>query len=70
MKMGIERIEVIMRTRCTLLAGFMVRMEDTRLPKCQMFGESAGRTGCVGYQHKEWTACLLDLRAFSINAEH
>ena len=23
-------------------------MEDTRLPKCEMFGELVGRAGCVG----------------------
>ena len=45
-------------------------MQDTRLPKCVMFGEMAGGAGCVGGQEKEWISCFLDdLRAFSINAD-
>ena len=45
-------------------------MEDTRLPKCVMFGEIVGAAGCVGGQEKEWMGCFLDgLRAFGINAE-
>ena len=39
-------------------------MEDTRLPKCAMFGEFVGGTDCVGGQEKEWMGCFLDdLRA-------
>ena len=39
-------------------------MEDTRLPKCVMFGEM------VGGQEKEWMGRFLDdLRAFGINAD-
>ena len=54
---------------CTLLviliivgyfAGFVARMEDTRLPKCVMFGEMVGGAGCVGGQEKEWMRCFLD----------
>ena len=42
-------------------------MEDTRLPKCVMFGEMVGGAGCVGGQVKEWMGCFLDdLRAFGI----
>ena len=53
-----------------LFAGFVARMEDTRLPKCVMFGEWVGSTGCVGGQKKEWMECFLDnLRAFGINAD-
>ena len=45
-------------------------MEDTRLPKCVMFGESVGGAGCMGGQEKEWMGCFLDdLRAFGINAD-
>ena len=45
-------------------------MEDTRLPKCVMFGELVGGAGCVGSQEKEWMECFLDyLRAFGINAD-
>ena len=44
-------------------------MEDTRLPKCAMFGEMVGGAGCLGDQEKEWMGCFLDdLRAFGINA--
>ena len=44
-------------------------MEDTRLPKCVMFGEMVGGAGCVGGQEEEWIGCFLDdLRAFGINA--
>ena len=48
----------------------MALMEDTRLPKCVMFGEIMGGAGCVGGHEKEWMGCFLDnLRAFGINAE-
>ena len=54
-----------------LVARFVARMEDTRLPKCAMFGEMVGGAGCVGSQEKEWMGCFLDdLRAFGINADH
>ena len=44
-------------------------MEDTRLPKCVIFGELVGGAGCVGGQEKERMGCFLDnLRAFGINA--
>ena len=48
---------------------FVARMEDTRLPKCVMFGEMVGSAGCVGGQEKEGMGCFLDLRAFDINAD-
>ena len=45
-------------------------MEDTRLPKCVMFGELVEGAGCVGGLEKEWMGCFLDdLRAFGINAD-
>ena len=45
-------------------------MEDTRLPKCLMFGEIVGGAGCLGGQEKEGMGCFLDdLRAFGINAD-
>ena len=45
-------------------------MEDTRLPKCVMFGEMVEGAGCVGGQEKEWMGCFLDdLKAFGINAK-
>ena len=43
-----ESIEVTLRRRRILFAGFVARMEDTRLPKCGMFGELVGGVGCVG----------------------
>ena len=47
-KTGSESIEATLRRRRILFAGFMVRMEDTRLPKCVMFVEMVGGVGCVG----------------------
>ena len=45
-------------------------MEDTRQPKCVIFGELVGGAACVGGQGKEWMGCSLDdLRAFGINAD-
>ena len=69
-KTGSESIEATLRRRRFLFAGFVARMEDTRLPKCAMFGELVGGAGCVGGQEKEWMGCFLDdLRAFGINAD-
>ena len=60
-----------MRKRRILLAEFVARMEDTRLPKCMAFGGLVRGAGCVGGQEKEWMRGLLDdLRAFGINADH
>ena len=65
-----ENIEATLRRRRILFAGFVVRMEDTRLPKCVMFGEMVGGAGCVGGQEKEWMGSFLDyLRAFGTNAD-
>ena len=45
-------------------------MEDTRLPKCVIFGELVGGADCVGGQEKESMESFLeDLRAFGINAD-
>ena len=53
-----------------MFAGFVARMEDTRLLKCVMLGILVGGAGCVGGQEKEWMGCFLDdLRAFGINAD-
>ena len=69
-KTGSESIEATLRRRRFLFAGFVARMEDTRIPKCVMFGEMVGGAGCVGGQEKEWMECFLDdLRAFGINAD-
>ena len=47
MKTGSVSIKAIMRRRRILFAGFVTRMEDTRLPKCVMFAEIVGGAGCV-----------------------
>ena len=59
-KTGSESIEATLRRRRILFAGFVARMEDTRLPKCVMFGEIMGGASCVGGLQKEWMACFLD----------
>ena len=51
-KTGSESIEVTLRRRQILFAGFVARMEGTGLPKCVMFGEMVGGVGCVGGQEK------------------
>ena len=69
-KTGSESIKATLRRRQIVFAGFVARMEDTRLPKCVMFGEMVGGAGCVGGQEKEWVGCFLDnLRAFGVNAD-
>ena len=60
LKTGSESIEATLRRRRILFAGFVARMENTRLPKCVMFGEMVGGVGCVGGQEKEWMECFLD----------
>ena len=52
-KTGSEGIEATSHRRRILFAGFVARMEDTRLPKCVMFGELVGGAGCLGGQEKE-----------------
>ena len=47
-KTGSKSIEATLRRRRILFAGFVARMEDTRLPKCVMIGEMVGGAGCVG----------------------
>ena len=49
---------IIMRKGWILFAGFVERMEDTKLPKCVMFKEPVGGAGCVGEQEKEWMGYL------------
>ena len=54
-----------------LFAGFVARMEGTRLSKCAMFGELLVGAGCMGGgQKKDWLGCSMDdLRAFGISAD-
>ena len=51
-KTGSESIEATLRRRWILFAGFVAPMEDTRLPKCVLFGEMGEGVGCVGGQEK------------------
>ena len=51
-KTGSESIAATLRMRRILFAGFVARMEDTRLPKCVVFGEMVRGAGCVGGQEK------------------
>ena len=41
-KTGSESIEVTLRRRRILFAGFVARVKDTRLPKCVMVGKNIG----------------------------
>ena len=51
-------------------AGFVARMEDTRLPKCVMFEELVGaRAAWGGRKKRGWRCFLDDLRAIGINAD-
>ena len=69
-KIGSQSTEVTLRRRRILFAGFVARMDNTRLPKCVMFGDLMGGAGCVGGQNKEWLGCFLDdLRELGINAD-
>ena len=52
LKTGSESIEATLRRRRILFAGFVARMEDTRLPKCVMLEEMVGGAGCVEGQEK------------------
>ena len=70
MKTGSERIEAIPRKRRIVFAGSVARMEETRLPKCAMFGELVGGTVSSGEQKMEWMGCLQDdLRVFGIKID-
>ena len=51
-KTGNKSIEATLSRRRILFAGFVARMEDTRLPKCVMFGELVEGAGCVMGQEK------------------
>ena len=64
MKTRSESIEATLRRRRILFAGFVVRIEDTRLPTCVMFGEIVEGAGCVGARKKSgwgvsWTTSEL-----------
>ena len=53
-----------------MFAGAVVRMKDTRLSRCVVFGELMSGTRSIGGKEKEWMGCLLDnFRAFGVNAD-
>ena len=52
-KTGSESIEVTLRRRRILFAGFVACKEDTRLPKCVMFGEMVGGLSVWGARKKK-----------------
>ena len=69
MTTGRESVETIMRWRRILFAGFVARMEDTRLPKCDV-QRIGGRRGLREGAGEIVDGCPLDdLRAFGINAD-
>ena len=70
LKTGSKIIEATWRKSRILFAGFVARMEDTRLPKCVMFRELVGGQSPRMGQEEEWMVCLLeDLRVFGIKTE-
>ena len=63
-QMGSESIEATLHWRRILFAGFVARMEDTRLPKCVIFGELVGARAVEGARKKSgwgvsWTTSEL-----------
>ena len=63
-KTGSESIEATLRRRRILFEGCVARMEDTRLPKCVMFGEMVGGRAVWGARKKSgwvvsWTTSDL-----------
>ena len=46
--MGSESVVATLRRRRILFEGFVARMENTRMPKCVMFGELEGGRGLCG----------------------
>ena len=67
---GSESIEAILRKSRILFAKSVARMEDTRPPKCVMFGELVGGAVSSRGQEKKWMGCLLDdFRVFGIDPD-
>ena len=52
MKTGSESVDAMMRRSRIVFAGFVARMEDTRLPNCVMFGRVMGERGVGGGRKK------------------
>ena len=63
-KTGSESIEATLRRRRIVLAGFVARIKDTRLPKCVIFGELVGGADCVEGQGKKWMGYSLEPQSF------
>ncbi|CAB1102284.1 unnamed protein product [Ectocarpus sp. CCAP 1310/34] len=53
-----ETIEATVRKRRLCFTGFVMRMEDNRLPKRMLLGAMAGGTGYRGGQESDWVSCL------------
>ncbi|CAB1099135.1 unnamed protein product [Ectocarpus sp. CCAP 1310/34] len=65
-----ETIEATMRKRRLCFAGFVMRMEDNRLPKRMLLGAMAGGVGYRGGQESDWVSRLgEDLVAFNMRDE-
>ncbi|CAB1098510.1 unnamed protein product [Ectocarpus sp. CCAP 1310/34] len=65
-----ETIEATMRKRRLCFAGFVLRMEDNRLPKRMLLGAMAGVLGCRGGQQSDWVSRLGEvLVAFNMGDE-
>ncbi|CAB1110695.1 unnamed protein product [Ectocarpus sp. CCAP 1310/34] len=65
-----ETIEATVRKRRLCFAGFVMRMEDNRLPKRMLLGAMAGGVGYRGGQESDWVSRLgEDLVAFNMGDE-
>ncbi|CAB1115474.1 unnamed protein product [Ectocarpus sp. CCAP 1310/34] len=65
-----ETIEATVRKRRLCFAGFVMRMEDSRLPKRMLLGAMAGGVGYRGGQESDWVPRLgEDLVAFNMRDE-
>ncbi|CAB1116625.1 unnamed protein product [Ectocarpus sp. CCAP 1310/34] len=65
-----ETIEATVRKRRLCFAGFVMRMEDNRLPKRMLLGAMAGGVGYRGGQEIDWVSRLgEDLVAFNMGDE-
>ena len=65
-----DNVEAIVRIRRILLAGFVERMGEKRLPQRVMFGELVGGKGYSGGQEKDWMDNLKkDVSVFDMEFE-
>ena len=65
LKTGSESIEATLRRRRILFAGFVARMEDTRLSKCVIFGERWGARAVWGAKKKSGWGVSWTISEFS-----